>query len=89
MHGENRGCSGLDKVAFKESEKKTERKGKFFFSWLNMWGNKYEIGKTTEMRKGLSFVGLEVREKRSVGRLVFYLPGNSQVGVLVNAEHCL
>lgn len=54
-----------------------------------MWGNKYEIGKTTEMRKGLSFVGLEVREKRSVGRLVFYLPGNSEVGVLVNAEHCL
>lgn len=31
MHGENRGCSGLDKVAFKESEKKTERKGEFFF----------------------------------------------------------
>lgn len=49
MHGGNRGFSGLDKLGFKNFE--TLRK-EVSFSCLNMWGNKYEIGKATKMRKG-------------------------------------
>jgi len=49
MHGENRRFAGLDMLSFKKSE--TLRK-EVSFSRLNMWGNKYEIGKATKMRKG-------------------------------------